>query len=39
MNRGHLNPLQDANCCRNSRLLEDEDDLKWVTNKKMWCYH
>ena len=25
-------PLQAANCCRNSRLVVDEDDLKWVTN-------
>ena len=23
----HLHPLQAANCCRNSRLLVDEDDL------------
>ena len=23
-------PLQAANCCRNSRLVVDEDDLKWV---------
>ena len=22
----HLHPLQAANCCRNSRLVEDEDD-------------
>ena len=26
----HLHPLQAANCCRNSRLAVDEDDLKWV---------
>ena len=26
----HLHPLQAANCCRNSRLVVDEDDLKWV---------
>ena len=30
----HLHPLQAANCCRNSRLVVDEDDLKWVTNEK-----
>ena len=23
-------PLQAANCCRNSRLVVDEDDLMWV---------
>ena len=23
---------QDTNCCRNSRLVEDEDDLKLVAN-------
>ena len=28
----HLHPLQAANCCRNSRLVMDEDDLKWVQN-------
>ena len=30
----HLHPLQAANCCRNSRLVVDEDDLKWVKNEK-----
>ena len=30
----HLYPLQAANCCRNSRLVVDEDDLKWVANEK-----
>ena len=25
----HLHPLQAANCCRNSRLVVDEDDLMW----------
>ena len=25
-------PLQAVNCCRNSRLVVDEDDLKWVEN-------
>ena len=29
--RGHLHSLQAANC---SRLVVNEDDLKWVTNKK-----
>ena len=29
----HIHPLQAANCCRNSRLVVDEDDLKWVTNR------
>ena len=28
----HLRPLQAANCCRNSRLVVDGDDLKWVKN-------
>ena len=28
----HLHPLQAVNCCRNSRLVVDEDDLKWVSN-------
>ena len=28
----HLHPLQAVNCCRNSRLVVDEDDLKWVKN-------
>ena len=32
----HLHPLQAANCCRNSRLVVDENDLKWVTNE--YCY-
>ena len=26
----HLYPVQAANCCRNSRLVVDEDDLMWV---------
>ena len=26
----HIRPLQAANCCRNSRLAVDEDDLKGV---------
>ena len=25
-------PLKAANCCRNSRLVEDEDELMWVKN-------
>ena len=25
---------QAGNCCRNSRLVVDEDDLKWVANGK-----
>ena len=28
----HFHPLQAANCCHNSRLVVDEDDLKWVKN-------
>ena len=28
----HFHPLQAANCCRNSRLVVDEDDLMWVKN-------
>ena len=30
----HLYPLQAANFCRNSRLVVDEDDPKWVANEK-----
>ena len=30
----HLHPLQAANCCRNSRLVVDEDDLMWFKIKK-----
>ena len=34
----HLHPLQAANCCRNSRLVVDEDDFKWVENcRKLPC--
>ena len=29
----HFHPLEAANCCRNSRLAVDEDDLKWAVNK------
>ena len=32
----HIHPLQAANCCRNSRLVVDEEDFKWV-KKKMSC--
>ena len=28
----NLHPLQVENCCRNSRLVVDEDELKWVKN-------
>ena len=28
----HLQPLQAVNCCRNSRLVVDEDALKWFKN-------
>ena len=28
----HLHSLQAANCCRNSRLVVDEDDLMWFKN-------
>ena len=28
----HLHPLQVENCCRNSRLVVNEDDLMWVEN-------
>ena len=34
----HLHPLQAANCCRNSRLVVDEDDLKWVKNLRKLPY-
>ena len=30
----HLHPLQAANCCRNSRLVVEEYDLKWVKIKE-----
>ena len=34
----HLHPLQAANCCRNSRLVVDEDDLMWFKNwRKLPC--
>ena len=34
----HLYPLQAANCCRNSRLVVNKDDLKWVKNvRKLPC--
>ena len=32
----NLHSLQAANCCRNSRLVVDEDDLKWVTKEKKY---
>ena len=28
----HLYPQQAANCCRNSRLVADEDDFMWFKN-------
>ena len=28
----HLHPLQAANRCLNSRLVVDEDDLRWFEN-------
>ena len=31
----HLHPLQAANCCRNSRLVVDEDDFKSVRIKNI----
>ena len=31
----HYNPLQSANCCRNSRLVVDKDDLKWIKMKEI----
>ena len=35
----HLHLLQAANCCRNSRLVVDENDLKWVKKlKKITLY-
>ena len=30
----HLHPLQAANCCRNSRFVVDDDDLKLFKNLK-----
>ena len=30
--------LQAMNCYHNSRLVVDEDDLKWVKMKKIYCY-
>ena len=32
----HLHLLQATNCCRNSRLLVDEDDLMWFKNERNW---
>ena len=29
----HLHPQQTANCGRNSRLVADEDNSKWVANE------
>ena len=34
----HLHPLQAVTCCRNSRLVVDEDDLKWVGNEKKYIF-
>ena len=31
LDRCNLHSLQAANCCRNSRLVVNEDDMKWVT--------
>ena len=33
-----FHPLQSANCSRHSRLVVDEDDLKWVTNEINCCH-
>ena len=34
----HLHPLQAVNCCRNSRLVVNDYDLKWVGNwRKLPC--
>ena len=34
----HLHPIQAANCCRNSRLVVDEDDLMLFKNQgKLPC--
>ena len=35
----HFHPLQAANCCRNSRLVVNEDDLKRVANEKIYGYY
>ena len=35
----NLHPLQAANCCRNSRLVVNEDDLNWVTLVKIYSYY
>ena len=29
-----LHPLQAVNCCRNSQLIVDKDELKWLQIKK-----
>ena len=34
INHCHLHPLEAANSCCDSRLIVDDDDLKWVTNEK-----
>ena len=39
LRHGHLHPLQAANCCRNSRLVVDEDEaqkLKNYSNGRRW---
>ena len=35
----HLHSLQAANCCRNSRLVVNKDDLNCVTLVKIYCYY
>ena len=34
----YLHPLKAAKLCRNSRLVVDKDDLKWVA-KKIYSYY
>ena len=37
-NHYHLHSQQAANCCRNSRLVVNEDDLMWIKNvRKLPC--
>ena len=32
----YFHPLQVENCPRNSRLVVDENDIKWVANEKIY---
>ena len=36
MYHSHFHPLQAANCCRNARLVVDENDMMWFKNSRKW---